>query len=324
MRRRDVIKHLTGLALAGVPAIVMGQPRRKPKIGYLSPSSPPDFNVESFQLGMRAAGFEAGLNYDFEIRYAERDYSQLERLILELLGSEVTIMVLGGASSRAAPLAAPRVPVVFGFSGDPVEAGIVKSFSRPGGNTTGVSFLALELAAKRVDVLKDVAPAMVRLAFLSNPDHPGEGSELRVSERAAVRLGVDTQYFPAKNSAELRQALNAIASSGCNGLLPFPDALTLFHIKDIASFALERELPSMYGWRVFAENGGLITYGPNLRDAFARLATYVVKIINGASPASLPVEEPTRIETIVNLRTAKRIGLTIGSTLLLRADEVIE
>jgi putative ABC transport system substrate-binding protein len=233
-------------------------------------------------------------------------------------------MVLGGAASRAAPLAASRVPVVFGFSGDPVEAGLVKSFSRPGGNTTGVSFLALELAAKRVDVLKDVAPAMVRLAFLSNPDHPGEGSELRVSERAAVRLGVDTQYFPAKNSAELRQALNAIASSGCDGLLLFPDALTLFHVKDIASFALEQKLPSMYGWRVFAQNGGLITYGPNLRDAFARLATYVVKIINGASPANLPVEEPTRIETIVNLRTAKRIGLTISSALLLRADEVIE
>jgi putative ABC transport system substrate-binding protein len=214
--------------------------------------------------------------------------------------------------------------VVFGFSGDPVEAGIVKSFSRPGGNTTGVSFLALELAAKRVDVLKDVAPAMVRLAFLSNPDHAGEGSELRVSERAAVRLGVDTLYFPARNSAELSQALNAIASSGCDGLLAFPDALTLFHIKDVASFALERKLPSMYGWRVFAQNGGLITYGPNLRDAYARLATYVVKIINGASPANLPVEEPSRIETIVNLRTAKRIGLAVSSALLLRADEVIE
>jgi putative ABC transport system substrate-binding protein len=324
MRRREVIKHLTGLALAGVPAIVMGQPTRKPKIGYLSPASPPDFNLESFQLGMRAAGFEAGRIYDFEIRYAERDYSRFERLISELLSSEVTVIVLAGPASKAAPLAAPRVPVVFGFSGDPVEAGIVKSFSRPGGNTTGVSFLALELAAKRGDVLKDVAPAMVRLAFLSNPDHAGEGSELRVSERAAVRLGVDTLYFPARNSAELSQALNAIASSGCDGLLAFPDALTLFHIKDVASFALERKLPSMYGWRIFAQNGGLITYGPNLRDAYARLATYVVKIINGASPANLPVEEPSRIETIVNLRTAKRIGLAVSSALLLRADEVIE
>jgi putative ABC transport system substrate-binding protein len=324
MRRRDFVQHLVALTLAGVPAVVLGQPRRRPKIGYLSAASPPDFNVESFQLGMRAAGYEAGRDYELEIRYAERDYGRFARLIQELLGSDVTIMVLGGPASKAAALAAARVPVVFGFSGDPVEAGIVKSFSQPGGNSTGVAFLALELAAKRVDVLKDVAPAMTRLAFLSNPDHAGESSELRVSERAAVRLGLDTRYFPARSSAEIRQALTAIAGSGCDGLLAFPEALTLFHVKDIAAFALERKLPSMYGWRVFAQNGGLITYGPNLRDAYARLATYVVKIINGAAPASLPVEEPSRIETIVNLRTARQIGLQISAALLLRADEVIE
>jgi putative ABC transport system substrate-binding protein len=273
---------------------------------------------------MSRAGLESGRDYDFEIRYAERDYTRFDRLVLELLSSGVTVVVLGGPAIKVAPLAASKVPVVFGFSGDPVEAGFVKSFSRPGGNITGVSFLALELAAKRVDVLKDVAPGIARLAILSNPDHAGEGSELRVSERAAVRLGVDTRYFPARNTAELRQALDAIATSGCDGLLTFPDALSLFHNKDIAAFALERKLPSMYGWRVYAQNGGLMTYGPNLRDAYARLATYVVKIINGASPASLPVEEPSRIETIVNLRTAKQIGLSISSTLLLRADEVIE
>jgi putative ABC transport system substrate-binding protein len=324
MRRREFIKLAGGIWLSSVTETALGQSKRKPKVGYLSPTSAPDFNVESFIFGMRSAGFEQGRDYDLEVGYAERDYSRFERLISELLQSDISVLVTGGPASKAASFAAARVPVVFGFSGDPVEAGIVSSFARPGGNVTGVSFLALELAAKRVDVLKEIAPNISQLAILSNPDHAGESSELRVSERAAVRLGVDTRYFPVRNAEELRRAMDAIASSGCNGLITFPEALTLFHIKEIAAFAIEHKLPSMYGWRVFAQNGGLITYGPNLRDAYARLATYVVKILKGASPSSLPVEEPSRIETIVNLRTAKQIGLPISSTLLLRADEVIE
>lgn len=324
MRRREVLQGLSVFALSCIGERASGQSKPRPKIGYLSAGSSPDFNLESFQLGMQSAGYEQGRNYDLEVRYAELDYSRFPALVSELLRSNVVLLVVAGPASKAAPLAAPHVPVVFGFSGDPVEAGLVKSFSQPGGNITGVSFLALELAAKRVDVLKDVAPGVSRLAILSNPDHAGESSERKVSDRAAIRLGMETRYFPARNSEELRKALLDVGASDCSGLLTFPEALSLFHIKDIASFALEKKIPSMYGWRVFAQNGGLITYGPNLREAYARLAGYVIRILNGASPASLPVEEPTKIETVVNLRTAKKIGLQVSSTLLLRADEVIE
>jgi putative tryptophan/tyrosine transport system substrate-binding protein len=216
------------------------------------------------------------------------------------------------------------VPVVFGFSGDPVDAGIVASFARPGGNATGISFLALALAAKRVDVLKEVAPQLSRLAILSNPDHAGEASELRAAREAARTLNVAVEYFQVRTDDEFERSLSAIAAARCDGLLSFPEALTLFHIKSIAQFALQQRIPSIYGWRVFAQNGGLITYGPNLRDAYAHLATFVVKILRGARPADLPVEQPNRIETIVNLKTAQLIGLPISSQLLLRADEVIE
>ena len=280
--------------------------------------------MASFREGMGAAGYAEGKDFTLEIRYAGRDYSKFGELISDLLRARVEIIVTGGPASKAAPIAAQSVPVVFGFSGDPVDAGIVASFARPGGNATGISFLALALAAKRVDVLKEVAPHLSRLAILSNPDHAGEASELRATLEAARILNVGVEYFQARTDDEFERILPAIAAARCDGLLSFPEALTVFHIESIAQFALQQRIPSIYGWRVFAQNGGLITYGPNLRDAYAHLATFVVKILKGSRPADLPVEQPNRIETIVNLKTAKLIGLPVSSQLLLRADEVIE
>ncbi len=324
MKRREFIAWLSGAAAAWPLAARAQQAVRTARIGYLSPASEPDPNIEIFRHGMSALGYVEGRDYVLQARYAQRNYARLPALVQELLAAKVELIVTGGASSRGASFAAQSVPVVFGFSGDPVDAGIVASFARPGGNATGVSFLALDLAAKRAELIKEVAPTIKRIAVLSNPEHPGEVSELRVTREAADKLGIGTQYFPADSDAAIPAAFAAIADSQCDALLTFPDALTLFHRQRIAAFALSHRLPSIFGWKAYTDGGGLISYGPILRHSHARLAYFVDRILKGTKPADLPVEQPTTLELVVNLKTAKALGLTVPPTLLARADEVIE
>ncbi len=324
MRRRQFIMGLGGTAVWPATLARAQQATRTARIGYLSPASEPDPNIDSFRQGMRALGYVQDRNFILEVRYAHRDYARLPSLVRELLAAKVELIVTGGAASRGAAFAAQSVPVVFGFSGDPVDAGIVASFARPGGNATGVSFLALDLAAKRAELLKEAAPSIKRIAVLSNPEHPGQVSELRVTREAARKLGIDIQYFPADSDAAMPAALEAIAASQCDALLTFPDALTLFHRQRITALAMSRGLPSVFGWKVYTEAGGLVSYGPILRLSHARLAYFVDRILKGAKPADLPVEQPTTLELVVNLKTAKALGLTVPTTLISRADAVIE
>jgi putative tryptophan/tyrosine transport system substrate-binding protein len=323
MRRREFIA-LVGAAAASpktVGAQHVGGPYR---IGFLSAAAPSDPNLGLFLQGMRGAGYIEGVDFVLESRFASRDYARFPALVQEILRAKVGLVVTIGAASRAAPFAAQSVPVVFGFSGDPVDAGLVASFARPGGNATGVSFLALDLAAKRPELLKEFAPSTGRIGVLSNPEHPGEVSELRVTRETTGKLGVDTRYVPLKSDTELPTAFDVIAKAECDALLVFPDALTLFHRDRIAAFALSRRLPSVFGWRAFADAGGLISYGPNLRHAVARLAYFVDRILKGSKPADLPVETPTALELVLNLTTANALGLKPAQSLLARADEVIE
>jgi putative tryptophan/tyrosine transport system substrate-binding protein len=324
MRRREFIAALGGAAAWPLAARAQQQPSKAARIGYLSAASAPDVNIEIFRQGMRSFGYVEGPDFVIEPRYAERDYSRFPALIEELLRAKVELIVTGGPSSRAAPLAGRSVPVVFGFSGDPVEAGIVTSFARPATNATGMSFLALDLAAKRVEMLKEAAPTVTRLAVLSNPEHAGEPSELRVTREAARNLGLEVVYFPVETDDSFEPTFGKIAGSDCDALVAFPDALTIFHRQAIAGFAKDANLPSIFGWKPFVEAGGLMSYGPNLREAFARLAFYVDKILKGAKPSDLPVELPTKFELTINLKTAKALGLTLPVTLQARADEVIE
>ena len=324
MKRREFIMGLAGTAAWPAVLAHAQQATRTARIGYLSPASEPDPNIDSFRQGMRALGYVQDRNLILEVRYAHRDYARLPSLVRELLAAKVELIVTGGAASRGAAFAAQSVPVVFGFSGDPVDAGIVASFARPGGNATGVSFLALDLAAKRAELLKEAAPSIKRIAVLSNPEHPGQISELRVTREAARKLGIDIQYFPADSDAAMPAALETIAASQCDALLTFPDALTLFHRQRIAALAAGRGLPSVFGWKIYTEAGGLVSYGPILRLSHARLAYFVDRILKGAKPADLPVEQPTTLELVVNLKTAKALGLTVPTTLISRADAVIE
>jgi putative tryptophan/tyrosine transport system substrate-binding protein len=324
LRRRELITLLGGAAAAW-PLAARAQQRGKPaRIGYLSASSPPDYNFDSFRGGMRALGYVEGRDFVIEVRYAGRDYSKFPTLVEELLRARVDLIVAGGPASRAAPLAARSVPVVFGFSGDPVDAGIVASFARPGGNATGVSMLALDLSVKRIDLLKEAMPTMTRVAVLSNPDHAGDASEFKATRETAEALGLAIEHFEVRTDDGFEPAFAAIARSKCDGLLAFPDALANFNRQKIVAFALHRRLPSIYGWKMYAEAGGLMSYGPVLYDAFARLAVYVDKILKGAKPADLPIEQPTKLEMVVNLKTAKAIGLEIPTGLILRADQLIE
>ena len=325
MKRREVITLLGGATVAWPMAARAQQPAKKmARIGYLSAASAPDVNVENFKEGMRSLGYVEGRDFAVEIRYAQRDYRRFPALVEELLHAKVDVVVTGGPAAQAAPLAGRSVPVIFGFSGNPVDLGIVASFARPGGNATGLSFLALDLAAKRVEMLKEVAPAITRVAVLSNPEHAGEPSELQVTREAARKIGLEIDYFPVRTDDDFEPAFGKIAQSDCDALLAFPEALMIFHREAIATFAKDANLPSAFAWKPFVEAGGLLSYGPNLRDSFARLAFYVDKILKGSKPSDLPVEQPTKLELILNMQTAKHIGITIPNSLLFRADQVIE
>jgi putative tryptophan/tyrosine transport system substrate-binding protein len=323
VRRREFITLLGG-AVAWPLAARGQQADRTRRIGYLSAASAPDANIDSFRHGMRNIGYVEGRDFVIEVRYAERNYGRFPQLIEELLRAKVELIVTGGPSTRAARLASRSVPVVFAFSGDPVDEGVVASFARPAGNATGLTFLALDLAAKRVDILKEAAPTIKHVAVLSNPEHAGEPSELRVTREAAQNLGLEVAYFQVRTDDDFEPTFGAILRRDCDALLAFPDALTIFHRQAIALFAKDANLPSIFGWKPFVQAGGLLSYGPNLQEGFARLAYYVDKILKGAKPSDLPVEQPTKLELIINLQTAKGIGIKLPQSLLFRADEVIE
>jgi putative ABC transport system substrate-binding protein len=229
-----------------------------------------------------------------------------------------------GPATPYAAKSVKTVPVVFGISGDPVEAGVVASLARPGGNATGMTFFAAVLAGKRVELLKEAFPTISRIAVLANPGHPGEQLELKETQAAARALAVTVYYQTARASGDFSDAFNAISRERANALITFPDALTLSHRKEIAEFSSKNRLPSISGWSQFVEAGGLMSYGPNLADSFRRLAVFVDKILKGTKPADLPVEQPTKFELVVNLKTTEQIGLTIPPGVLARADRVVK
>jgi putative ABC transport system substrate-binding protein len=234
------------------------------------------------------------------------------------------IVTQGGPATYPVVRAGATMPVVFGFSGDPVEGKLADSFARPGRNLTGVTFLSLELVGKRMELLKEIMPGLKRVAIIANPQHAGEQGELRASQAAAKSLGLAIDYHQVRNDSELDTALAAILKSHSEAIVVFPDAFTMRYSETIAAFAAKNRIPAISGWARFAEGGNLMSYGPNLRDVYRRLATYVDKIFKGAKPADLPVELPTTVELVVNLKAAKSLGIKIPQSVLLRADRMIE
>ena len=234
------------------------------------------------------------------------------------------VIVAQGATAVAVRRTNTTIPVVFGFSGDPLEAKLVDSYARPGRNLTGMSYLALELVGKRVELLKEVMPGLKRLAVVAHPQHAGDLSERRASETAATALGLATQYFEVRGAAQIPDALAAIEKSRSEAVVMFPVQSVIAHRERIAAWAVKHRLPTVSGWAQFAEGGNLMSYGPNLRDSSRRLAVFVDKILKGGKPADIPVEIPTRVELVVNLKAARALGVTVPHAVQLRADRLID
>jgi putative ABC transport system substrate-binding protein len=323
MRRRDFIA-LAGNAMAWPFAARAQTPTRLYRIFWVSTEIQPDPFLDGFREGLRARGYVEGKNVVFELHYAPGNPDALRQVISELRRGSIDLAVSSGPATRAMK-AVTDVPVLFALSGDPIELGLVKSLGQPGGNFTGSTFLSLELAGKRVELLKDMFPKLRTLAVLSNADHPGEQSEWRATEEACKGLGIVPVYIPFAGRRELENALTTARNARADAMLTFPDAVTMVHRTRIAQFAVAERLPSMFGWSEYCEAGGLLSYGANQRATYFLLATYADRILRGESPADLPVVQPTKFELAVNLKTANILGIDLNtSSILFRANKVIE
>lgn len=323
-RRTFVVSISVGLIAA--PASTRSQGRKAARIGWVGgwySLSAANVLFDAFRRGMRELGYVEGQSVTIDARWMEGTApDEAASLSAELVRSKVDVLVAQGHAVLGAKSEA--VPIVFIYSGDPVGAKIVPSLARPGGNLTGITLQAVDLAGKRIELLKEAAPRVSRLAAFVNPLHPGEDEEFRESQIAAHRLGLTLRHYPVRTVAEVNAALEAMARDHVDGVVAFSSALIMSQRNGIAKFAAKYRIPTISGWEDFAVDGNLMTYGPDLQDAGQHVATYVDKILKGAKPADLPVEQPRKPELVINLKTAKALGLTIPPSLLLRADRVVE
>ena len=314
-----------GLLLAGV-TLEAQQPARTARVGTLSLAAGPNPNMDIFQ-GLRELGWIEGKNLTVESRWAAGREGRLPALAAELVRSKVDLIVTASTpAARAAKEATATIPIVMTFVADPVGSGLVVSLGRPGGNVTGVTSLAAGLLAKRVELLKDMAPRAKRLAVLWQPGILGAEamrSMREETETAARTLALHPQFIGASGSTEVDQAFETMKDARTGALLVFPDPVLFEARGRIVELAARNHLPAVYPWREAVETGGLASYSTNFPDMFRRAAVYVDKILKGARPADLPIEQPTRFELVINLRTAKALGLTIPPSVLQRADQVI-
>jgi putative tryptophan/tyrosine transport system substrate-binding protein len=324
MRRRELIALLGGAAIAWPLPLGAQQAARRPRLGVLLYSTPEgDPNTESFRRGMRDLGYVDGQNIAIEYRYAEGKPERLPGLAAELVGLKPDVLfALGGDVAPYLSKATQTIPIVYAMSADPVRLGLAASLARPGGNSTGVTFLQDELAAKRIEVLKEAAPRVSRVAFLSNPDHAD--NELPVATRAAAALGIQLHSMEVRGAGDLDPAFNAATQAGVDALYVVSSRQMVASTSRIVEFATKNRLPLAGGWGAWVQAGGLISYGPNVGEVVRQAAGYVDKILKGAKSGDLPVQQPTRFELLINLKTAKAFGLTIPEAFLLRADKVIE
>ena len=294
------------------------------RVGWLSYVADPDPALALLREGLRELGQVEGKTFVIVARFADGDFSRVPSLIDELAGERIEILVTRGPSAHFTKAISARIPVVFAFSGDPIEAGFGDSLQKPGRNMTGITFMAMELSAKRVEVLKELVPKVTRIALLSNPEHAGELSEYRVTEETARRLGVTTTRYLVRAPQELAAAFATIRASKPDAMIVFPDSFTFARRREIAEFAAQARIPSLYGWTEFADAGGLASYGPALTENFKALSVFVDKILKGADAGKLPIEQVRRIGFTFNLVAAKALGMTVPPSMLLRADRVIE
>ncbi len=312
-------------SILGTPlATTAQQPVKVPRIGILTlaPSMPPTF--EAFRQGMRELGYTEGQNIALEYRFAQGRADRLPALAAELVRMKVDIIVIQSTQAAlAAKHATQTIPIVMAASGDPMAAGLVTNLARPGGNLTGLSLQLSELSAKRLQLLKEVAPEIALVAVIRNVTHPNAADFWAETESAARSLNLRLQSVEVRSPVDLDMAFKAIARSRPSALITLADNMLLDNRTRIVEFAAKRRLPGIFPEREWADAGSLMAYGPSVASNWRRAATFVDKILKGAKPGDLPVEQPTKFELVINLKTAKALGLTIPQSVLLRADEVI-
>ena len=335
-RSMDAITFITVLiALLAVAVLVVPlageaqQAASLPRIGFLSASSLSDPRTPrlfgAFRQGLRELGYVEGQNIAIEFRWAEGKYDRLPGLAAELVRLKVNVIVTTGTPAiQAAKQATETIPIVMVAAIDPVATGFVASLARPGGNITGMSFMMLELVGKQLEMLKEIVPKVSRMALLGNPVNPGNAQQVRHAQDTARALGVRLQPLEARNPSEIDSAFTEMTRKQAGAVIVLVDSMLLVHRTRIADHAARRRLPTVSGMSDDAEAGGLLAYGPSISDRFRRAATYVDKILKGAKAADLPVQQPTTFELVINLKTAKALGLTIPQALLQRADHVIQ
>ena len=327
MDRRAFLATLTGGLLAAPLAAEAQPPSKVPRIGFLATNSPAEYPdlLEAFRQGLRDLGYVEGQNIAIEYRWAEGRVERFSDFAVELVGLKVDVIVATSSPlALAAKNATRTIAIVFATAADPVGSGLVASIARPGGNVTGFSLLAPEIVARQLQLLKEAVPTASRVAVLSNPANSYTALLVKETEAAARSLGVRVQPLGVRGATALDSAFSAITKERPGALFVLFDPVLLGHRTRIAEFANKNRLPAMYPHREYVEAGGLIAYGVDLRDNFRRAATYVGKILKGAKPGDLPVEQPTKFELVINMKTAKALGLTIAPSLLQRADQVIE
>ena len=300
------------------------QPPKMYRVGVLRGDSVPNPSVETFQQAMRDLGYVEGRNIVIEYRYAAGKLDLLPKLAEELVRLNVDVIWAYGPAVPHAKKATKTIPIVISNVGDPVGLGLVASLAKPGGHITGLTTLSPELSGKRLEVLKEVIPKLSRVAFFGNSNAPANAQVLRETELAAAPLGLQIQYLDVQSAEEIEPAFKALSNGRAQAVLLQRNPLTANHHERVLELALKSRLPTLYADREFVEAGGLISYGADYIFMYRRVAHYIDKILKGTKPADLPIEQPTKFEMVINLKTAKQIGLTIPPAVLARADKVIK
>jgi ABC-type uncharacterized transport system substrate-binding protein len=325
--RKWVVGIVTLVATFAFFGVAGAQPTKVTRIGYLqvTPSSAVTARTEAFRQGLRELGYVEGKNIVIEWRFAEGKADRLAALAAELVRLKVEVIVTSGPTvTRSAKEATVTVPIVMAFDNDPVGNGFVASLARPGGNITGLSTLAPEISGKQVELLKEIVPKLSRVAVLGTSTNPGNAQALKEIELAAGAFTVQLQHLDVQGGKDIETAFRAASKGRADAVLVLAGPVLVTNRKQVIDLAVNNRLPATYYRREFVEDGGLMSYGVNFADLDRRAATYVDKILKGAKPADLPVEQPTKFEFIINLKAAKQIGLTIPPNVLVRADRVIK
>jgi len=316
---------ITVLLITGL--VEAQQPKKVPRIGFLGAASVAanSARVDAFRQGLRDLGYIEGKNIVIEYRYAGGKLDRLPALATELVGLKVDVIVSGGASATGpAKEATATIPIIMTGDNDPVSSGFIVSLARPGGNITGLSTLTTELSGKRVELLKEIVPKLSRVAVLRVPNNPGNSEAFRETELAARALKVQLQYLDVSGPQDIEAAFREAGKGRADAVLVLGGSVFVLHRKELVAVAGRSRLPAIHYRQEFVEDGGLMSYAASLTDLSRRAATYVDKILKGAKPANIPVEQPTKFEFVINLKAAKQIGLTIPPSVLARADKMIK